>query len=64
MPTPPAPNSFEMDGMVHYVGNEGEDCCEGFGKICPAPACGGYMHYQPVWGGYFYECERCHARAQ
>ena len=34
MPTPPAPNSFEMDGMVHYVGNEGEDCCEGFGVTC------------------------------
>ena len=31
-------------------------CCKQFGKKC---VCGGWMHYQPIYGGYFYECEVC-----
>lgn len=44
-------SAFLMDGTEHTTG-----CCDAFGKPCK---CGGWMHYQPVYGGYFYECERC-----
>ena len=46
---------FLMDGMEHTVNNE-TGCCDQFGKICQ---CGGFMHYQPIYGGYYYKCEKC-----
>lgn len=46
---------FEMDGMPHYRGGE-DCCCYTDGKVCK---CGGYMHYQPVYGGYYYKCDEC-----
>lgn len=42
---------FFMDGQPHAKG-----CCDRVGKKCE---CGGWMHYQPVYGGYFYKCEKC-----
>jgi len=45
---------FTMDGSNHYLDHE--KCCGHFGKTCD---CGGYMHYQPVYGGFYYKCEKC-----
>ena len=47
---------FNMDGMEHTPMDE-TGCCQPFAKRC---SCGGWMHYQPVYGGYYYECEVCH----
>lgn len=58
MPDDEAPfDPFTMDGSEHED-NATTGCCDGFGKTCPK--CGGFMHYQPVYGGYYYECEQCH----
>jgi predicted nucleic acid-binding Zn ribbon protein len=46
---------FHMDGSAHYKEEETR-CCGSFGKKCK---CGGFMHYQPVYGGYYYKCEVC-----
>lgn len=46
---------FLMDGTKHYPGKE---CCGSFSQPCPR--CGGIGHYQPVYGGVLYECEKCH----
>lgn len=46
---------FEMDGSEHYL-ESATGCCSNFGKQC---SCGSFMHYQPVYGGYFYKCELC-----
>ena len=46
---------FTMDGTKHAK-HEETGCCEGFGKKC---LCGGYMHYQPIYGGYYFKCELC-----
>lgn len=46
---------FHMDGSAHYK-NKVTGCCDIFGKTC---SCGGFMHYQPVYGGYYYQCEEC-----
>lgn len=43
---------FELDGAWHEVGDE--DCC--VGDTC---RCGGVVHYQPTYGGYFEGCDRC-----
>lgn len=45
---------FFMDGEEHIVGDN--DCCLSFRKRCK---CGGIMHFQPVYGGIFYRCDRC-----
>jgi len=46
---------FCMDCNEHYL--EAPSCCCGsFGKKCK---CGGFMHYQPVYGGEYYKCEEC-----
>lgn len=45
---------FFMDDEEHIVSNN--DCCSNFGKKCK---CGGIMHFQPVYGGIFYRCDRC-----
>ena len=50
--------TFIMDGSEHTT-NSITGCCDSFGKQC---VCGGFMHYQPVYGGYYYECERCHKK--
>lgn len=44
-----------MDEMEHTK-EETTRCCGSFGKICK---CGGFMHYQPLYDGYFYQCEKC-----
>lgn len=46
---------FTMDGTEHLRESE-TGCCGSFGKKCE---CGGFMHYQPVYGGYYYKCEAC-----
>lgn len=46
---------FMMDGSLHFE-QEKTNCCGNFGKTCE---CGGYMHYQPVYGGFYYKCEKC-----
>jgi hypothetical protein len=46
---------FEMDGSEHYL-EAVTGCCGNFGQQC---SCGGFMHYQPIYGGYFYQCELC-----
>lgn len=46
---------FMMDGSLHFKHSE-TGCCGNFGKTCK---CDGYMHYQPVYGGYYYQCEKC-----
>lgn len=45
---------FLMDGSEHTKGDR--DCCGHFGKECK---CGGILHYQPVYGGFFYKCDNC-----
>lgn len=47
---------FMMDGDEHYVGNPDACSCSAFGKTC---GCGGFMHYQPTYGGFYYQCEKC-----
>jgi hypothetical protein len=47
---------FHEDGTPHYRKAE-TGCCDGFGEVCEA--CGGFCHYQPVYGGYYYKCEDC-----
>ncbi|HEC64060.1 MAG TPA: hypothetical protein ENI23_02060 [bacterium] len=53
---------FMMDGCKHRRGDP--DCC-GRGEICNELTynsnitCSGIMHYQPVYGGFYYECDRC-----
>lgn len=46
---------FYMDGSEHEINSE-TGCCDRFGKTCE---CGGFMHYQPIYGGYYYKCEKC-----
>lgn len=46
-----------MDGEEHTANNETE-CCTLMGRAC-IYGCGGWMHYQPVYGGQFYQCEKC-----
>lgn len=46
---------FIMDGSEHTTNKE-TGCCDGFGREC---SCGGFMHYQPIYGGYYYKCEIC-----
>jgi hypothetical protein len=46
---------FFMDGSEHTKEDE-TGCCGSFGKKCE---CGGFMHYQPVYGGQYYKCEQC-----
>ena len=51
-----------MDGSEHTVpgrrtrDDEGCDCAV-HGKNCPK--CGGFMHFQPIYGGQYWECEDC-----
>lgn len=52
--------TFLMDGTEHEAPNKLTGCCNAFGKKCGK--CGGFMHYQAVRGGYFYECEDCHEK--
>ena len=56
--------TFDMDGCEHRRSDP--DCCGSFGEIClwsddisPPTECGGIMHYQAVYGGYYYECDKC-----
>ena len=49
-------SKFEMDGIEHTVGDDSQ-CCSPFALKCD---CGGILHYQPVWGGQYYECDLCH----
>lgn len=49
---------MEMDGSEHQIPGEENCFCGSFGKKCPK--CGGFAHYQPVYGSFYYECEKCH----
>ena len=65
--------TFMMDSCEHKVGDP--DCCSLFGKPCNIitnvavfgglgtvgayDRCDGILHYQPVYGGYYYECDKC-----
>lgn len=50
------PNFLWMDGTDHPT--DGTCWCSGVreGQLC---SCGGQQHYQPVYGGYYYQCEEC-----
>lgn len=50
---------LDMDGMQHPTpGRERCHCgLQAHGVTCPY--CGGFAHYQPVWGGYYRQCEVC-----
>jgi len=54
--------TFEMDGSKHHSPNRITNCC-GRNADRPCRKCGGFMHFQGVWGGYYYECEDCHETA-
>ena len=63
--------TFLMDSWEHKIGDP--DCCGSHGEICLAKTnqvtfgkdmgafdiCKGILHYQPVYGGYYYECDKC-----
>jgi hypothetical protein len=50
---------FTMDGAPHWVpGRERCHCVSGQRRQT-CPKCGGFMHCQPVHGGYYYKCEGC-----
>ena len=46
---------FYIDGSDHIIGDE--DCCGSFAKDCEK--CGGIKHYQPMYGGFIYKCDKC-----
>lgn len=50
--------TFDMDGMSHKVGDP--DCCMPWPQWSTCRHCGGRMHFQAVYGGYYHECEKCH----
>lgn len=57
---PPSKNKkfiMDMDCWQHYLPSSKTGCCQNMDRKCPA--CGGFMHYQAIWGGYFYRCENC-----
>ena len=45
---------FLMDDNEHIIGDN--ECCGIFGEKCK---CGGIMHFQFVYDGIFYRCDRC-----
>lgn len=52
--------TFDMDGMEHVRGDLA--CCSvdiegGDSRRCSE--CGGRMHWQSCYGGYFHKCEDC-----
>ena len=63
--------TFIMDSCEHIIGDY--KCCGSFGEVCQAhvnevsfgknigayDTCGGILHYQSVYGGYFYQCDKC-----
>ena len=49
------PVVLDMDGTRH-TDHETTGCCNASGKKC---GCGGWMHFQGVYGGCFYQCEKC-----
>jgi len=51
--------TFDMDSCEHRRGDP--DCCshEVCDNITDDVMCKGFMHYQPVYGGYYYECDKC-----
>lgn len=53
----PEHRTLNMDGTLHEVPGAPVRCCAQFAKQCSE--CGGYAHYQPVYGGHYYECEDC-----
>ena len=51
--------TFEMDGSAHRVGDP--SCCTPLvSRFEKCGHCGGRMHFQAVYGGYYHECEDCH----
>ncbi len=46
--------AFFIDGAMHKK----DFCCESEERTCDS--CNGNLHYQPIYGGYLYECEDCH----
>lgn len=52
------PIQFEMDGSMHTFG---ATCCRPLNSgFATCPECQSRMHFQPVRGGYYHECEVCH----
>ena len=65
--------TFDMDGSEHSIGDP--DCCGSFGEVCLAhvnevsfspgkqmgayDTCGGILHYQVVYGGFYHQCDLC-----
>jgi hypothetical protein len=50
--------TFNMDGTEHDIG---PDCWCSIGSEDKVHTkCGGYWHYQGVYAGYYYKCDKCH----
>ena len=57
---------IDMDGITHGAEGSGADC-EHDGGLKPHMGCGfncgkcgiGVVHWQPIWGGYYYQCDCC-----
>jgi len=48
--------TFDMDGSEHIIGDK--DCCHRFGGVHKEDM--GVIHFQAVYGGQYYECDKCH----
>ena len=48
--------TFDMDGTEHIIPHSKCHCREA--RKCPQ--CFEPMHYQPVYGGYYYQCDNRH----
>lgn len=51
----PSGLEINIDGELHVSGTD--KCCD----VRPCPRCNAPQHYQPVYGGIAYCCERCDA---
>lgn len=47
--------TFNMDGTEHTKGSE----CLCNPTKCLIDSCPGYVHYQGIYGGAYYECDTC-----
>lgn len=58
-----ASRAFEIDGELHYVPGRTACACgthRWTGRYpMQCPRCGGYRHYQPLYGGDIWVCEGC-----
>lgn len=51
------PRTMDMDGTEHEVPGKESCHCASHGRTCEK--CGGFAHFQGVYGGIFWRCEDC-----